>query len=285
VDLNGDGNMDILSGSYSHMERDVDMAGWFQVLWGKPGGEFMSPVTLDHTGGKPLTIPSTSRTDVASICTRPTAVDLNGDGHLDIVSGNFGGTFYVFYGQGKAKYAAEGEWMMAAGEKMKVPHHSDPYFVDWDGDGDQDLLSGSADGGVLMFTNIGSQTEAKFGPAVQLVKPPSNDGEEGIFGMEHLKGAQQSTRVITADLNDDGKLDLIVGDGTTLMFPADGLSGSEARAQYAAWQKEQQTLMNGFQDASADQDEISKKFDAHYEKMEKIVKQEMTGFVWVYYQK
>ncbi|NJN14803.1 MAG: hypothetical protein HC813_04155 [Planctomycetes bacterium] len=36
MDLNGDGNIDILSGSYSRQDRD--MAGLFQVLWGREDG-------------------------------------------------------------------------------------------------------------------------------------------------------------------------------------------------------------------------------------------------------
>ncbi len=281
--------MDILSGSYSHHERGTPMAGWFQVLWGKPKGEFLPPAVLNNTDGSPLTIPDGDAGDIDRICTRPTAVDLNGDGHLDIVSGNFGGTFHVFYGQGQAKYPATGEWMQAAGKPMEVPHHSDPFFVDWDGDGDQDMLSGSAEGGVFLFDNIGSAKEAKFAASVQLIRPELPKGEY-VFGMDHLTGSQKSSRVFAADMNDDGKLDLLVGDGTTLMFPAEGLSEDVAREKYKVWMKEQEELMSGFQSASANEDgtpnnELMEKWNAHYEKMKDIVTTEMTGFVWVYYQK
>lgn len=283
MDLNGDGNIDILSGSYSRM--DQEMAGLFQVLWGMPQGKFGAPTPLNNIDGEPLIIPQADGGMVDNICTRPTAVDLNGDGHLDIVSGNFGGTFHVFYGKGSAKFPASGEWLKVDGKLMKVAHHSDPFFVDWDGDGDQDMLSGSADGGAVLFTNIGTQKEAKFAASVSLIKPAKARSEELVFGMEHIKGAQGSTRVWAADMNDDGKLDLVLGDSTTLTFPADGLSAADARKGYAQWLKEQEEMAQGFQDASADQEELGTKWQAHYEKMKQYVTQEMTGFVWVYYQK
>jgi FG-GAP-like repeat len=85
VDIDGDGHLDILSGSYSRME--TDMAGLFQVLYGKPDGTFRKAEVLKGTDGKPLIIPLNGQPMTENICTRPFAVDWDGDGHLDLVVG------------------------------------------------------------------------------------------------------------------------------------------------------------------------------------------------------
>ena len=54
MDLNGDGRLDILSGSYSR--HDKDMAGLFQVLWGDANGSFRAAEVLTGTDGEPLII-------------------------------------------------------------------------------------------------------------------------------------------------------------------------------------------------------------------------------------
>src|SRR6185503_17156507 len=93
-----------------------------------------------------------------NICTRPFAVDWDGDGHLDLVVGNFSGTFYWFKGEGKGKFQPKPEAIMIgkAGDRpLKVSGaHSDPFVIDWDGDGDLDLISGSSEGGVMWAENV-----------------------------------------------------------------------------------------------------------------------------------
>ena len=51
MDIDGDGRRDILSGSYSRMTND--MAGLFQVLYGKTDGTFRKAEVLKGTDGEP----------------------------------------------------------------------------------------------------------------------------------------------------------------------------------------------------------------------------------------
>lgn len=287
MDLNGDGNIDILSGSYSRQGRD--MAGLFQVLWGKQDRTFQKPAALNGSNGEPLLLPAGTGEDdvIDKICTRPFAADLDGDGKLDLVSGNFRGTFAFFQGEGGGKFAPTATWLEAGGSPMQVDAHSDPFLVDWDKDGDLDLLSGSAQGGVFLFTNAGTKTAPKFAARTTLLSASGHGDAEGMkFGDAHCIGPAADTRVWADDVDGDGKLDLLVGDMITLHHLQKGVTEATAQKEMAAWQKEQQQL---FQTEQGDDEVSQKRWQDAYEKLEKerekFMRDEMTGFVWLLRQK
>lgn len=289
MELNSDGCIDILSGSYSRMDKD--MAGLFQVLWGNKDGTFRTPEALKGTDGEPLIIQVGEGEDavIGKICTRPTLVDLNGDGKLDIVSGNFRGTFAFFAGEGAGKFAPKNTWLDVGGKPLSVSSHSDPFFVDWDADGDLDLLSGSAEGGVFLFENSGTAKEPKFLASRTLLQATGHGdmGAEEKFGDAHLVGPQSGTRIWVADVNGDGKLDLLVGDQVTLHHLADGVDAATAKAQLATWREKQKKLFSSQaqNQTDAQQEELQKAYEALEQERAKIVRDEMTGFVWLLLQK
>lgn len=294
MDLNGDGNVDILSGSYSRHEKE--MAGLFQVLWGNEDGTFNKAKGLEGTDGELLIIPQDGRMGVVdAICTRPTAADIDADGHLDIVSGNFAGTFCWFRGEGEGKFSPTPAWILTPdGDRLKVSQHSDPFLVDWDKDGDLDMLSGSSSGGVNLIPNIGSKTEPQFAKPIALVKAHEGSGKT-VFGDEHITAPQGSTRVFATDVNGDGKLDLLIGDSTRLVFPADGLSEEEARTAMEEWDAKSAEIsksapkITDYENMTDEQekamDEYSERFSELYEQRSKFIKEEATGFVWLMLQK
>ena len=136
MDLNADGYQDILSGSYSSYTAE-QMAGHFQVLFGDKDGKFTTAEELKGTNGKVLEIQSHGeQPDIGRICTRPTAVDWDSDGDLDLIVGNFEGSFYFFEGLGKGKFSPESQLILCEGKPLKIEGiHSDPFCVDLDGGG------------------------------------------------------------------------------------------------------------------------------------------------------
>jgi hypothetical protein len=288
VDIDGDGHLDILSGSYSRMDRD--MAGLFQVLYGKGDGTFRKAEVLKGTDGQPLIIPANNEDQLTEkICTRPFAVDWDGDGHLDLVVGNFAGTFYWFKGLGKGKFAPKPEIIKSGKSPLRIDAaHSDPFVIDWDGDGDLDLLSGSSNGGVYWAENTAGKGKV---PDLKPFRPLINPGAPVKPG-EPLREADltapgRATRVWVADVNGDGKLDLLVGDSVTLVSPAKGLSEQEFRKRYADWEKTFRAAQADLNSA-ADQKARAKAVEAYnraYQRRSEFMHEEMTGFVWVYLQK
>jgi len=111
--------------------------------------------------------------------------------------------------------------------------------VDGDGDGDLDLLSASNSGGVYWSENQAGKGKMPELTSFQPVIPPSLGITYGSpLREEDLKGPTSATCVWAADVNGDGKLDLLVGDMVNLVTPAKGLSDEEFKKKAAAWQEE-----------------------------------------------
>jgi hypothetical protein len=288
VDLDGDGHLDILSGSYSRMDKD--MAGLFQVLYGKGDGTFRKAEVLKGTDGKPLIIPTTGDQQLTEkICTRPFAVDWHGDGHLDLVVGNFAGTFYWFKGLGNGKFLPKPELIQAGGAPLRIQGaHSDPFVIDLDGDGSLDLVSGSSDGGVYWARNkAGKGQVPDLEPFRPLIKPgpPVKPGQ--LLRERDLTGPTHATRVWVADVNGDGKLDLLVGDCVTLVSPAKGLNDAEFMKKYADWEKDfeaAQAALISARDAKS-REKATEAYHKVYGQRSAFMREERTGFVWLYLQK
>ena len=135
VDLDGDGDLDLVSG---------EINGVF-VFYRNDGSNF-----AEVTGGNnPL-----DGFDVGSYST-PSFVDLDGDGDLDLVSGEDNGTFNFYRNDGSNFTEVTGGNNPLDG--FDVGSYSTPSFVDLDGDGDLDLVSGEDNGTFIFYMNIGGQ--------------------------------------------------------------------------------------------------------------------------------
>jgi hypothetical protein len=290
VDLDGDGRRDILSGSYCRQEQKKNGPGMFQVLYGKEDGTLRRAEVLKGTNDEPLVIPPKGEPTGENTCTRPFAVDWDGDGHLDLVVGNFAGTFFLFKGQGRGKFLPVPAPINANGQPLKVDgYHSDPFVVDWDGDGDLDVLSGSYWGGVQWAENrAGTGKPPQLKPFRSLIRraPWLEAGQ--ILRDTDLKGPLGNTRIWVDDVNSDGKLDILVGDMVPLVSPADNVTDDEFNRKLAHWQKSLTEASKKRASAGNDpkkQEEAYGRYNTLYNRRSEFMKEDTTGFVWLYLRK
>ena len=126
-DLDGDGDLDVVVGENS------GEVGWFRNVGGKSAPKF--ELVSDTIGG--VTPHRRSA---------PRLVDIDADGDLDIVTGDEAGELALYRNVGSAKefrFQHDSTWSVRA-----TPFVA-PAFGDIDGDGDLDILSGGASGGVV----------------------------------------------------------------------------------------------------------------------------------------
>lgn len=157
--------------------QDVDPYGMPSPMWGDFRGtgkldlicgEFRDGFTFyGNTGtrtrpvyaaGRPLTLGG-SRVHMDLCMITPTAVDFNGDGRLDIICGDEDGrvAFLENTGQvvdGMPQFLPPRYFRQFAAD-VKFGALATPYAVDWDGDGDEDLIVGNSAGYIAFIENLG----------------------------------------------------------------------------------------------------------------------------------
>ena len=212
---------------------------------------------------------------------------------MDLVSGNLRGSFYLFRGEKAGVFAAQSIQLTSSdGEPLAVSSKSDPFLVDWDSDGDLDIISGSGRGGVFAFQNTGGPKHPVFAKSTELLAARAEVGPFA-FGEAGIKGPQWTTRVWVDDLNHDGKLDLLVGDSVRLQFIREGMDELSALRNLAALESEsdEENLyavrkIIGNRGTEAELLAELRAMRARIRgKRAKFLREENTGFVWALYQR
>ena len=325
MDFTGDGIADILSGCYwSQDENKPDgdaQAGYLMILAGSENGNFEKAVPLTDSDGNPLTnIKLTNeqeenyvrnKTEVGNICTAQHAVDYDGDGDLDLVTGCSGNSFFLFTNSADDSSKPPAFDSPATRLSVESPNrHSDPHLYDWDGDGDLDLLTGGHTGNVYLSINEGTRQEPKWSGFTRLIRGSTQHRQSTENG-EKIKFGQAS-RVWVTDYNRDGKPDLIIGDNITVQSRVAGLTEAEASRMKAAHEKKIQPLQAKMKEIQLKYAEriqeltlkketkeakqlnekmrkelepISGEFAKLYQERNKFADKKRTGHVWVFLQK
>jgi hypothetical protein len=240
-DYDGDGRLDLVVGIGDWTDYGWDNAFnsegqwtrgplhgyvyWLRNTGGDEEPEYAEPVKVT-ADGKPV--------DVFGMPS-PNFADFDGDGDLDLLCGEFVDRFTYFENTGsrtKPKYA-RGRFLTYNGTLVTMDLCMIvPVAIDWDSDGDADLVVGEEDGRVSLLENTGRTTngvpeflpqrqfrqEAKYVKFGALVTPVScdwdNDGDEdlvcgntaGYIGfIENLDGGDPPQWAPPKYLNAEGK--------------------------------------------------------------------------------
>jgi hypothetical protein len=306
VDWNGDGHLDILSGCYWTQDTD---AGHIQWLAGNGTLDFAAARAVLDASGKPLENvrfrddSEKQQKQTLTICTQQHAVDYDGDGDLDLVVGCFGNNFFLYENRGKDGQPELSETPVEL-PVTSTSYHAAPHLVDWDKDGDLDLLSGTAAGGVIYSENVGTRQKPEWSPFRQLVAGSDLHQQTTAGGQEIAPSP--STRVWAFDWNRDGWLDLLVGDSATIVNPKEGISQEEFAERQKEFnekmlelQKKQQPIYQRYQEAMQERQEgeqldeklmeelqaVQREFSQLYSSRSEFQDEQRTGFVWLYVRK
>lgn len=193
LDFDGDGKLDLVVGIGDWVDYGWDDAynkigEWTNgplhgsVYWARGIENGYAQAAHVEAAGKPI--------DVFGMPS-PNFADFDGDGDLDLICGEFldGFTYFENIGSRTSPVYAEGRRLTAHMDLQMTT----PVAVDWDRDGDPDLVVGDEDGRVALIENLGGaqfaapvyfQQEAEFVKFGALITPVSydwdNDGDEDI---------------------------------------------------------------------------------------------------------
>jgi len=303
VDLDGDGNVDLISGSWPgelfffarqpdgaflapEMLKDkdgayIDIGGGIKEQGNEilitGNGEFVEKdgKTVVTYHGEEVKSKPGKTIAITGTASAVFAIDWDADGDLDLLVGDIRGNVWLVPNEGDAKHLAFGkeQHVKAAGQDILVGGDAGPTCADWDGDGDFDLLVGDGEGKVSWFENVGKKGEPRLA-AAQVIVAPGKCTYDATAPAEPTRGIR--AKVCAADWNGDGQLDLLLGDMATQRPPPtvrtpDEIAKAEVAkkelSQVQARYTELVSKLYGGDNGAKLADEERKKLEAEFEKI------------------
>ena len=246
ADFDGDGDLDLLCGEF------VDSFTYFENKGTRKAPNYAAGRKLTHNG-KVLTM------DLEMIL--PSAVDWDGDGDIDLIVGDEDGRVALVEHSGKVKEGLPQflppVYFQQQADEVKFGALSTPVGIDWDGDGDEDIICGNTAGYISFFENLsGPGVEKPKWAAPKLLQA----GGKTLRIMAGANGSIQGpcerkwgyTTQTVADWDHDGLPDLIVNSilGKVVWYrnigTRKGPKLAVAQPIEVEWQKKQPALKWGW---------------------------------------
>jgi hypothetical protein len=152
----------------------------------------------------------------------PCFADFDGDGDLDLICGEFRDGFTYFRNSGTRKqprYDLGQPVQCESGEVRMDLCMIVPVVIDWDGDGDVDLIVGQEDGRVAFIENTGKLREGR--PLFEQPRFFQQEADEVKFGV--------LATPVGFDWDGDGDTDLLAGNSAGYIGFIENLGGTPAR--------------------------------------------------------
>ena len=143
-DWDGDGDLDILCGSF------IDDFHYFENVGTRTAPSYVARGKLVEGAGVRLTV------DLEMV--KPMAFDWDRDGRLDLICGDEDGRIAYFRNTGgladRKPVFERPVYFRQEADELNFGALSTPWVVDWDGDGDQDVITGNSAGYLAFIENL-----------------------------------------------------------------------------------------------------------------------------------
>ena len=210
ADFDGDGDLDLLCGEF------IDRFTYFENVGTRTepkyaAGQFLKDNASSDGSGL-------LKMDLEMIV--PSAIDWDRDGDIDLVCGDEDGRVALIENTGKFEDGLpvfrSPSYFKQTADSIKCGALATPYCIDWDGDGDEDILSGNTAGHVVFYENLGIP-EGNDQPRWAAPKNLKG-GDEVIRILAGPNGSIQGpceskwgyTTFTVADWDHDGLLDIVL---------------------------------------------------------------------------
>jgi hypothetical protein len=245
VDFDGDGNLDLVSGSYD--------PGEIYLFRGEGKGKFAAREVIKDKNDNPILKVPNQKDRVESFGSWMALVDWDDDSDLDILVGTFDGYIFLRVNEGSRRtpaYAVANQWVTVKDKPLRVPGgaHANPVIADWDSDGRWDIVTGSGDGGAYWYRNAGERGKPAFEPPVALVAKHEGIGYSELLDPDAGPKPGIRSQIAVADYDQDGKLDVLLGDFCTYLVLRKDLT-AEQRSEFKAIQAKQDETTKHLRDS------------------------------------